>query len=254
MKNAVLIHLPHSSLHIPAEVRKDILLGDTELENELLAITDRYTEELYAFEAAVTVENEYSRLVFDPERFRNDAEEGMARFGMGVVYTATVDGRRMRILTSEEREDMVRQYYDPYHQRLEAAASRILDEQGKCLLIDGHSFPALPLPFELDQNPDRPDICIGTCDFHTPEWLTHSMEENIRSHGLSVCRNFPFAGTMVPMKYYRKDSRISSVMIEINRRLYMDEKTGGKLPGFQKTRELIQGLLQEMVQGFHKAP
>lgn len=254
MNNTVLIHIPHSSLYIPPDIREGILLDDSELESEQLAITDRYTEELYAFHPAVTVKNGYSRLVFDPERFREDADEGMARFGMGVIYTATVNGTRMRVLSPEEREAMVRRYYDPYHQQLEEAAGRLLEMQGKCLLIDGHSFPAFPLPFEADQNPDRPDICIGTCDFHTPEWLVQSMEEYITAHGLSVQRNFPFAGTLVPMRYYRKDSRVASVMIEINRRLYMDEKTGEKLPGFQRTQELIQGLLQLLAQRFHTAP
>ena len=49
--------------------------------------------------------------------------------------------------------------------------NELLDEVGKCLIIDGHSFPEIPLRFELDKDPNRPDICIGTCDFHTPEKL-----------------------------------------------------------------------------------
>ena len=33
-------------------------------------------------------------------------------------------------------------------------------------MIDGHTFPALPLPYELNQTAFRPDFCYGTDEFH----------------------------------------------------------------------------------------
>ena len=48
-----------------------------------------------------------------------------------------------------------------------------------CLIIDGHSFPALPLPYELNQRAFRPDFCIGTDDFHTPEELVATVESEL---------------------------------------------------------------------------
>jgi N-formylglutamate deformylase len=38
------LHIPHSSRHVPAEERQTILLDDTELNNELLRMTDAYTD------------------------------------------------------------------------------------------------------------------------------------------------------------------------------------------------------------------
>lgn len=251
MNNAVLIHLPHSSVNIPAKERSEIQLADTELQKELLILTDRYTDELFTLEGAVVHKNQYSRLVFDPERFRNDKDEIMARFGMGAIYTHAADGRIMRSLTGEKREEMLKQCYDPYHLDLEAKTEEILNHHGRCMLIDGHSFPERPLPFELDQTANRPDICIGTCDFHTPEALIAGMEDIIRSGGLTVNRNTPFAGTMVPMKYYLKDKRVISVMIEVNRRLYMNEATGEKLPQFDSVAGFIKRLMEKMVHIFH---
>ena len=35
--------------------------------------------------------------------------------------------------------------------------------------------------------------------------------------------NQPFSGTIVPMKHYRKDQRVQSLMIEINRWFYLAE-------------------------------
>ena len=63
---------------------------------------------------------------------------------------------------------------------------------------------------------------------------------------MSVKLNSPFAGTMVPMKYYMKEERVSSVMVEVNRRLYMDEATGEKGPDFEKIKAVIHSLIREL--------
>ena len=85
-----------------------------------------------------------------------------------------------------------------------------------CLIIDGHSFPALPLPYELNQRTFQPDFCIGTDDFHTSEELVATVEKELERLGYSTARDQPFSGTIVPMKHYQKDRRIQSLMIEIN--------------------------------------
>ena len=90
-----------------------------------------------------------------------------------------------------------------------------------CLIIDGHSFPALPLPYELNQTAFRPDFCLGTDDFHTPEELVERVEKILESCGYSTARDQPFSGTIVPMKQYKKDWRVHLLMIEVNRWLYL---------------------------------
>ena len=86
-----------------------------------------------------------------------------------------------------------------------------------CLIIDGHSFPALPLPYELNQRAFRPDFCIGTDDFHTSEELVATVEKELQSLGYSIARDQPFSGTIVPMKHYQKEQRVQSLIIEVNR-------------------------------------
>ena len=49
------------------------------------------------------------------------------------------------------------------------AVDESLSANDHCLIIDGHSFPALLLTYELEQTAFRPDFCLGTDDFHTPE-------------------------------------------------------------------------------------
>ena len=45
----------------------------------------------------------------------------------------------------------------------------------------------------------------------------------MESCGYSTARDQPFSGSIVPMKHYRKDQRVQSLMIEINRWLYLGE-------------------------------
>ena len=45
----------------------------------------------------------------------------------------------------------------------------------------------------------------------------------LESCGYSTARNQPFSGTIVPMKHYRKEERVQTLMIEINRWLNLGE-------------------------------
>ena len=68
--------------------------------------------------------------------------------------------------------------------------------------------------------------------------------------GLRVEVNRPFSGAMVPAQFYGTDMRVHAVMIEINRRLYMDEATGAKLPGFDDFRALVHEALRDLMTAY----
>jgi N-formylglutamate deformylase len=61
--------------------------------------------------------------------------------------------------------------------------------------------------------------------------------------GYSVAVDIPFAGALVPLSAYGKDRRVSSVMIEVNRRLYMDEITGRKTENFTSVQAAVGRLI-----------
>jgi hypothetical protein len=48
---------------------------------------------------------------------------------------------------------------------------------------------------------------------------------------------------MVPIDYYQKDSNIYSIIIEVNRALYMNEVTGDKNDRFDKIKGFVDYLL-----------
>ncbi len=223
----VILHVPHDSVVIPPEVRGQFLLGEAELQAELRRMTDHFTQALFCagVDERRVVRAPVSRLVVDVERFPSDADEPMAARGMGVVYRATSLLQPLRrALSPAEREALLSAWYHPHHARLEQAVATVLAQHGRCLVLDCHSFPSSPLPYE--QGPGahcRPDICIGTDAFHTSEATARAFVAAFAANGWSVELNKPFAGALVPASRYRQDARVAAVMVEVNRRLYLNE-------------------------------
>jgi N-formylglutamate deformylase len=211
--DAIILHIPHASTALPTEV--EFLLGQEALAYEVDAMTDHHTDRLFDLLGARRCVFSVSRLVVDPERFIEDSMESV---GMGVVYTHTANGEALRAISGIDRLALINTYYHPHHTALTRMADECLEQHGQCLIIDCHSFPAQPLPYELDRN--RPDICIGTDTYHTSTELKDYLFTAFKELGYNVAIDSPFSGTVVPLKHYHKDKRVASVMIEVNRSLY----------------------------------
>jgi N-formylglutamate amidohydrolase len=232
---AIVGHVPHSSTHVPSVERARLLVDDATLDRELLRLTDAHTDRLFAWIrdlGGTLVVNRTSRLVVDPERFPDDTQEPMATVGQGAVYTRTTDGQPLRTPDDTERARLLATFFEPYHAALTAAVQAQLTRDGQCLVLDGHSFATVPLPSEADQDPERPDLSLGTDPFHTPNALVEALALRLRDQGFRVMVDRPFAGTIVPLRWYGTDPSVTSVMLEVRRGLYMDEATGEPLPAF----------------------
>lgn len=240
----VVLHVPHDSTTVPTAVRPQFLLDDAELGRELVRMTDHRALALFEdpYSGAAIVRSPVSRLVVDVERFATDADEPMAARGMGVVYTVTSQLTQLRRrLHDGEREALMDAYYRPHHQRLEDAVSAALDRHGRCLVLDCHSFPSVALPYELAApSKIRPDICIGTDDFHTSPERAAAFVSAFQAEGWAVGVDDPFPGALVPGSRYQKDKRVEAVMVEVNRRLYLREDDATPLADFAATAKRIR--------------
>ena len=246
----VVLHVPHDSDHIPDSVVSQYVLDIDKLRRELIRMTDHRTHDLFGagWGQNQCVRAEVSRLVVDVERFVDDAQEPMAARGMGAVYMQTANRAPLRRALSEsERNELLECYYFSHHARLKLLVDDALQRYGQCLVMDCHSFPSQPLPYELDQDTVRPDICIGTDGFHTPPQLAATFIDTFAATGFDVRVNSPFAGALVPIKHYQTDTRVSAIMVEVNRRLYMDEASGTMLATFESISERITGLCQQAI-------
>ena len=244
----LLLHLPHDSSAIPAEAAADFLLTSEELRQELLLLTDWHTADLYAADAnpVEVVRAEVSRFVVDVERFPDDRDESCAKVGMGATYVRTCAGQPLRVLTTERRAELMERYYWPHHRRLDEAAAERLARFGRCVILDAHSFPTGPLLTQVDFSAP-PEIGIGTQAGHTAPELLALAEDFFRRHGFVVGVNVPFSGTMVPNRFFGKDPRVQSLMIEVRRDLYMDEATAERHAGFARIQSVLKEFRGELV-------
>ncbi len=239
----MVLHIPHSSTTIPTQFRPQLAVTDGVLKSELQALTDRYTDELFVWPGAMSVVFPYSRLLVDVERFADDESEPMSAVGMGMVYTHTTRGERLRReLTDGERSDLSA-LYDDHHRLFHNAVQMQLDRDDAVLIVDCHSFPDTPLPMDASRQIPRPDFCIGLDRFHTPDRIVRTAASHLRNAGWNVGIDWPYSGAIVPMPYFHGDSRVSSIMIEVNRRLYMNEYTGEKNDHFEAVATQVRSLL-----------
>ncbi|MFJ8648796.1 N-formylglutamate amidohydrolase [Streptomyces sp. NPDC093546] len=244
----VILHVPHSSRAIPADVRDGIVLDDRALERELDHITDAHTDEIAASAAKAArvapwrFVNRLSRLVVDPERFPDEREEMLA-VGMGAVYTRTTHREELRPDGFDVRP-LVERYFVPYAEAMTAAVADRLEATGRAVILDVHSYPSRRLPYELHGEGPRPPVCIGTDPFHTPAELREAARRAFAGCGGTEF-DTPFAGTYVPLRYYGRDARVGALMVEIRRDLYLDERGAPSDHGLDALAEALAGLVGE---------
>ncbi|MBI2410311.1 MAG: N-formylglutamate amidohydrolase [Candidatus Kerfeldbacteria bacterium] len=250
----VFLHIPHSSVRIPEEWKSDFVISSEALAHEAQWMGDLYTDELFfnTSRKYYTLTSQISRLVVDVERFEDDAKEGMSAYGMGAVYEKTSNGAWMKSFSAQRREEYLHTIFRPYHAALNALIQDCIDRFGYCFIIDCHSFPSEPRYYE-DQTPNRPDICLGTTKGYapefTPDWSIELCTTYFSSQNYSVKLDTPFSGTILPNDLVKQEAykgKMHSIMLEINRKLYMDEHEFTKKASFHTLQNQIQNCLAQI--------
>ncbi len=112
--------------------------------------------------------------------------------------------------------------YRPYHDKIAQTLNLLQGRFGVSLLIDCHSMPSRV----RGQTSPRADFVLGdrfgsSCAPH----FTAAAEKSLCAMGYSVARNRPYAGGHITLTYGRPGHGVHALQIEINRSLYLDEKT-----------------------------
>jgi len=164
-----------------------------------------------------------SRFVADVERLPDDPLE---REGQGVVYRH-YEGYERQV--SALQDAMLRQLHACH---LEQVRQQLAPH---CLLVDCHSFPA-----ELSDV----DICIGVNDdwSRPSDAALQAVVRHFRRAGYSVGINTPYANALSPLAPFP----YVSLMIELNKRIYLRTDTEPDAKRCQSLRRLILGLYQQL--------
>lgn len=235
----LLLHIPHSATRFPDF--SDYCFE--KLDNDEKQLIDYFTDEIFIpkeeTEHIKHVVFPYCRLFCDVERLANDPLEKM---GMGIVYNHVfVKSSGHLYVPVHGRHAAFKQYID-YHAMV---SNRILDMgmDDIILLIDCHSFSSKPTM--LNPTTSNVDICIGYNDDETcpDKVIISNVVKHFESLGYKVGINQPFSNSKtfnVPVEYH-------SIMIEVNKRLYMNEQTLEKTDGCEKLSNDIQALYKVLI-------
>lgn len=204
----VILHIPHASTHVPDDVKSQFCISQADLDSEIKHMTDHFTDWLVEplnLPTSQKVVAPVSRLVIDMERFVDDEQEVMAKIGMGVIYEKGSKQQKIRHgVTKQQREHLLERFYTPHHNSLIEKTQQCLSDNGYAVVLDIHSYPSKTSPYEINQTQQRPQICLGTCDFHTPTPLVDAAIQAFSEQGFEVALNEPFAGTLIPTPFGSK--------------------------------------------------
>ncbi|MQR02398.1 N-formylglutamate amidohydrolase [Glaciimonas soli] len=199
-----------------------------------------------------------SRLDIDPELLDDAWPEAIqvsekSKAGMGLIRRYALPGVAMydRKLSIAEVQHRLTQYYDPYHQQLQDLIHHAHARFGQVWHIDCHSMKSVGNAMNIDNGAARPDFVLGDRDGSSADpsfvlWIA----EQLRAMGYIVNINNPYRGAELVRAYSNPQQGRYSIQIEINRALYMDEKTLAYNAGFpvlQQNLTTLCGLLARYI-------
>jgi formiminoglutamase len=180
----LLLSVPHAGLTIPAVVASLCQLTPQEVEKD----GDVGARHIYDLESLVTrfATSTVARAIVDLNRAPDDRRVD------GVIKTQTCwQVPIYRTFPSEAQiQQLLAEYYHPYHARLSAAATA-----GLVLAVDCHTMAAIGPPIGPDPGQERPYVCLSHGDGTCPDaWMKTLVQCFQDEFGPVVSVNAPFTG------------------------------------------------------------
>ncbi len=169
-----------------------------------------------------------------------------ARLGIGLVRRLCRPGMPMyqRLLTPDEIRHRLDRYYWPYHQQLESLLDDAHGRFGMVWHINCHSMPSLS-GITGGRGWHRADFVLGDRDGTTCRRdFTRFVAETLIGYGYSVAINDPYKGVELIRRHGRPGYGRNALQIEVNRKLYINERTLERTAGFEPLAADIGRLCQ----------
>jgi len=259
----LVVDSPHSGTAYPADF--DAAVPVTRLrEGE-----DTFVDELYAdapAAGATLIAARFPRVYVDPNRSLLDIDASLlsspwpgpaipsrkTELGIGLIWRLldTWEPIYARKLTVDEVKRRIVEYHQPYQRAVKKALDEAHGHFGAVWHLNVHSMPAVSSKIsEEGPGKSRPDLVLGdrdgtTCEAAFTQFVARTLEEM----GYVVKLNDPYKGVELVRAFSDPAAGRHSLQVEVNRRLYMDERTREKGPGFEKLRANLARLLQAVAQ------
>ncbi len=152
--------------------------------------------------------------------------------GLGTVPRLVGEGQEIYAgkLPLAEAVSRIDTIYKPYHDQLKRLLTSTHAAFGHAVLVDCHSMPA---SVRLGDSGTRPDFIVGDrFGVACSPALSEAAIDILSAMGYIVAHNKPYAGGFITEHYGRPARGFHAIQIEVNRGLYMDERTMHKTAGF----------------------
>lgn len=218
--NKIILHLPHSRTKLPKSFWVDLNLSKEKIDSFNNLICDTKTDKLFGKNCYKKIITKFSRIFCDVEKFEDDNLEVMSKFGMGVIYTKTHLGEVFKDPNDIAKEDVLKTYYRPYHNKLTQTIKKISSKKS-VILVDCHSFSKNGIMF-TNKTKNLPEICIGYNKNYNKKLISFIDKFFIENKYL-VAHNYPYEGALLPNNLI-EGKNLACVMLEINKSLYLKDK------------------------------
>ena len=264
---AVVLDSPHSGIDYPADFGHSC---DPAL---LRTAEDTHVEKLYDFAPSLQVawiEALFPRSYLDANRNLTEIDVTLfdeawpdpvetdpailtkVRLGKGLIWRCTDDGEPLyaRKLTVAEVRRRIETCWRPYHQAVSQAIEAAHARHGYSIHVNCHSMPAVSSRFATGfPGLEHADFVVGDRDGTAADpRLSRKVCDFLRSLGYSVEYNHPYKGVELVRRYGAPARHRHGIQVEVNRRLYMDERSLEPTAGFGRLRSHLKALVSMLLE------
>ena len=259
----LVVDSPHSGIEYPDDFRPAVP------PEKLRQAEDAFVDDLYASTPALgatLIAARFPRSYIDPNRSLLDIDTSLldspwpgpaiasrkTQLGIGLIWRVLDTGEPIygRKLTVEEVKQRIVRYHQPYQRAVKQALDEAFDHFGGVWHLNVHSMPAMSSRIS-EEGPGKPraDFVLGDRDGTTcePEF-TALVAESLRGLGYDVKVNDPYKGVELVRAFSDPKAGRHSLQIEVNRRLYMDERTREKTAGFAGLKANLDQMLRRVAE------
>lgn len=258
--SCVVFASPHSGRDYPWSFMRKTVLNEHAIRSSEDAFVDQLFECAPEY-GATFLKAGAPRAFVDLNRARDELDpaliEGVRRIrhnprvasGLGVIPRVVANGRAIYRgkMSLHEAQERIADYWEPYHEKLQALLDVAHDRHGQTVLIDCHSMPHEAMDGVLRAGMRRPDVVLGDRFGAAASGdVVDRIEAAFVNAGFVVTRNAPFAGAYITQAYGKPSKGQHAVQVEIDRSLYMNEKLIRPNGDFDTVRAALRDVVKEV--------
>ncbi|WP_338549927.1 N-formylglutamate amidohydrolase [Roseovarius phycicola] len=257
---SVVFASPHSGRGYSSHFLRRSMLNEKAIRSSEDAFVDQLFEVAPQFGASLitaTVPRAYVDLnrsieELDPaliDGVRKGGHNPRVSSGLGVIPRVVANGQAIYSgkITLAEAQQRLERYWAPYHTALRTELDQAHEAFGEAILIDCHSMPHEAMDSVVRTGIKRPEIVLGDrFGAAASEAIVDRIEAAFVHAGFAVTRNTPFAGAFITQNYGKPANDRHAIQIEVDRALYMNEKTIRPNAEFATFKRRLQAIIADI--------